>query len=161
MSGAGLEEILVYISLSPSWQPDVIWACFQSVKVHYCRFVVSRMLDLVGDIRVFALNTVRTSPGSQELPGQPLACSWVEQPNKVTHREWVAMNLPVIQLPLVTLLHRYILPSTTSYTLKNASLWFCTYCPYCWCAGTSEIGCSWPMSIGRHASLPNMRKKGE
>ena len=66
------------------------------------------MLDLVrtvGDIREFALNMVGASPGSQELPGLSLACRWVEQSNKVSHREWVSMNLPVIQLPLVALLH--------------------------------------------------------
>ena len=107
MSGAGWRRFWSTISLSPNWQLDVFWACFQSVKVHNCRFVFP--CRLVGDIREFALNTVGTSPGSQELPGLPLACSWVEQPHKVSHREWVAMNLPVIQLPLVTLLHRYIL----------------------------------------------------
>ena len=78
------------------------WACFQPVKMHLCRLVVSCMLDLVGDVRELALNTVGTSPGSKELPGLPLARSWIEQPNKVSNREGAAMNLPVIQLLLVT-----------------------------------------------------------
>ena len=107
MSGAGLEEILVYHFFVSELATGCLFGMF---SVCQSRFVVSCMLDLVGDIRVFALNTVGTTPGSQELPGLPLARSWVEQPNKVSRREWVARNLPVIQLLLATLLHRYVLP---------------------------------------------------
>ena len=103
-SGAGGGAGLPFF-FCPGWQSDVFWACFQSVKVHYCRLIVSRMLNMVGDVRELALNTVGTSPGFHKFPGLSLACSWVEQPNKVSNREGVAMNLPVIQLPLVTLLH--------------------------------------------------------
>ena len=48
--GAGVDAWST-ISFCPGWQKGVIWACFQSVKVHscICRLDVSCMLDLVDD----------------------------------------------------------------------------------------------------------------